>query len=124
MSWFSSLTGAGKLLDTVGGIATEWIETNKETAEAKAIMVKTLDPNGQMRRELSRTASRLYVFYIIATTILIFVQAYGIGDKAAAEQAVSAMTDLFLPLTTAWGGIVTASFGINGLNTHGENRND
>ena len=115
---------------TVGAIeniALEYIETDKESAEAKAIMIKALDPNGAMRRELSKFASKAYGFYLIATVILIFIYALSdpqvVGDngelvRSNIADAVAALKDLFLPITTAWGGIVSASFGINGMNAY------
>jgi hypothetical protein len=116
----------GTILSAIGGvfsgggavekIATEWIETNKEKAEAKALMVKTLDPNGKMRRDLSRFASAAYGFYLFCTTILLFMVAFEVGDSIGAEKAASMMTELFLPITTSWGAIVGASFGVNYTN--------
>jgi hypothetical protein len=97
-------------------IASEVIETDKESAEAKALWIKTLDPNGIMRRQLSSFASRAYGFYLISTTILIFLHAYGIGEGSSSKEAMEAMTALFMPITTAWGAIVGASFGVNGIN--------
>ena len=98
-------------------IASEAIETDKESAEAKALFVKTLDPNGAMRRQLSHFASVAYGFYLFATTTLIFCHSFGLGDPANSEAAINAITDLFVPITTAWGGIVGASFGVNGVNS-------
>jgi len=116
--------------DVVGSIeriASEAIETDMESAEAKSLFIKTLDPNGMMRRELSRFACVIYGFYLASTTILIFIHAFSSDPTALGEaqvivsqskQAIEAMTGLFLPITTAWGSIVTASFGVNGLNAH------
>ena len=122
MSFFSS-----NVIDSVEKIALEAIDTDKETAEANALWIKTLDPNGMMRRQLSIFASRAYGFYLVATTILIFIHAFGDNPAKAAEdvavivsqskEAIDAMTDLFVPITTAWGGIVGASFGVNGVNS-------
>ena len=106
---------------TVGAverIATEFIETDKESAEAKAVMVKALDPNGAMRRELSAFASKAYGFYLIATSLLIIMHFFGIGDTTASKEAMTAMTELFTPITASWGAIVTASFGVNGVNSY------
>lgn len=117
LSFLTSLFSAG----TVGAIeriASEAIETDKESAEAKALFVKTLDPNGKMRRDLSRFASTSYGFYLAATVILIFMHSFGVGDPTQSESAIKAMTDLFMPITTAWGGIVGASFGVNGVNSY------
>ena len=63
MGFWSFLTGG--TVDVIGKIATEWIETDKESAEAKAVMIKALDKNGTMRRDVARTVSNLYKTYII-----------------------------------------------------------
>jgi len=121
MGFFSTakslLTGGG-IVSSIENIATEWIEADKESAEAKAIMVKAIDPNGKMRRDLSRFSCRAYGFYLIAMVGLSFMVAFGIGDIAGAEAAATIMSDLFLPITAAWGGIVTASFGVQVNNTN------
>ena len=121
MGFFSTakslLTGGG-IVSSIENIATEWIETDKESAEAKAIMVKAIDPNGKMRRDLSRFSCRAYGFYLVAMVGLSFMVAFGIGDIAGAEEAATMMSDLFLPITAAWGGIVTASFGVQVNNTN------
>lgn len=109
------LTGGG--MDTIEKIATEFIETDMEKAEASSLFIKTLDPNGKMRRDLSRFASTFYGWYLFATTVLIFLHSFGITDPDQSKSAMEAMTDLFLPITTAWGGIVSASFGVNGVNS-------
>ena len=97
-------------------LGSEWIETHQEEAEAKALMVKTLDPNGLMRRDLSRFASVAYGFYLVAMVSLSFMVAFNLGDATGATTAAGMMMDLFLPITTAWGGIVGASFGVYGMN--------
>lgn len=116
MEWLANIFTGGAT-KAISDIATEWIDTDKESAEAKAIMVKTLDPNGSMRRDLSKFASIMYGFYLIATTILLFMVAFEVGDAKGAETASKMMTELFLPITTAWGSIVGASFGVNGINS-------
>lgn len=102
---------------SVERIASEAIETEKESAEAKALFIKTLDPNGLMRRQLSDFACKAYGFYLLAMVALITMYFFGLGDSAASKGAMEAMTDLFLPITTAWGGIVGASFGVNATNS-------
>jgi hypothetical protein len=124
MSFLASLFGGGAM-KAVTDIATEWIDTDKETAEAKALFVKTLDPNGNMRRQLSIFASRAYGFYLGATVLLIFMSVWGIGGETCvaevcqtnADVAASRMTELFLPITGSWAAIVSASFGVNGVNS-------
>lgn len=116
LSFFKELFSSG-IVGSVERIASEFIQTDMESAEAKALFVKTLDPNGKMRRDLSRFASGSYGFYLVATTALIFMHSFGIGDPLESKNAIDAMTGLFLPITTAWGSIVTASFGVNGVNS-------
>ena len=116
MGWFSSLMSGG-IIGSIERIASEAIETDKETAEAKALFIKTLDPNGKMRRDLSRFACWAYGFYLVATTVLIFMHSFGLGDPDQSKAAMDAMTELFTPITVSWGGIVSASFGVNGVNS-------
>jgi len=108
---------SGGLIGSVEKVASEFIETNQEKAEAQALMIKTLDPNGKMRRDLSKFACVAYGFYLVMTTILLFMVAFEFGDAKGAETAAGMMKELFLPITTAWGGIVGASFGVNGVNS-------
>jgi len=116
---FSFLTSllSGGLVGSIEKVALEAITTDQESAEAKALMVKTLDPNGKMRRDLSRFACRAYAFYLLAMVTLSFMVAFGVGDAVGAESAAQMMQDLFLPITTAWSAIVAASFGVNGMNS-------
>jgi len=117
MGIISSLLGGG-LVGSIENIASEWIETDLEKAEAQALMIKTLDPNGKMRRDLSRFACRAYAFYLLAMVLLSFMVAFGVGDADGAGTAATLMQDLFLPITTAWSAIVAASFGVNGVNSY------
>jgi hypothetical protein len=110
MSWLTSLFSGG-LVSSIEKVALEAIDTDKESAEAKALFVKTLDPNGKMRRDLSRFASIMYGFYLVSTTTLIFMVAF--LDSTDASTAASMMTELFLPITSSWAAIVSASFGTN-----------
>ena len=116
MGILSSLFGGG-IVKSVENIALEAIDTDKETAEAKALFVKTLDPNGKMRRDLSKFACQAYGFYLANTVVFIYMQSFGIGDPLGAGEATAMMTDLFLPITGSWATIVTASFGVNGVNS-------
>ena len=108
---------SGGAVGAIERIASEAIETDKESAEAKALFVKTLDPNGKMRRDLSKFACLAYAFYLVAMVALSFMVAFNIGDAVGAETAANMMQGLFLPITTAWGSIVAASFGVNGVNS-------
>ena len=58
-------------IGSIERLASEAIETEKESAEAKALFIKTLDPNGMMRRQISATVSALYSIYILTMLILI-----------------------------------------------------
>ena len=114
MAWLDIF--GGSVVKGISDIATEWIETDKESAEAKAIMVKTLDPNGSMRRDISNKVSNMYVVYIILTMILTLMQSFDIGNTEGVKLAIVNLTDLFIPITTMFTAIVGASFGVNGLN--------
>lgn len=131
MGLISSLLGGG-IVGSIERLGSEWIETNQEKAEAKALMVKTLDPNGKMRRDLSRFSCLAYAFYLFAMVTLSFMVAFNIGGGESivtasdgtvttitdgAVTAAGMMQDLFLPITGAWTAIVSASFGVNGVNS-------
>ena len=116
IGFIKGLFGSG-IVGSIERIASEAIQTDTETAEAKALFIKTLDPNGAMRRDLSRFACTAYGFYLVVTSILVMTHAFGVGDGAQSKEAIEAMTALFVPITTAWGTIVTASFGVNATNS-------
>jgi hypothetical protein len=107
----------GGAIKSIENIASEWIETDMESAEAKVLMVKTLDPNGKMRRDLSSRVTDLYTLYIFVTLVLLILESFGIGDQAGITLATGKVTDLFSPITTLFGVIVSASFGVNYANT-------
>lgn len=117
MSFIASMFSGG-IVQSIENIAKEWITTDMESAEAKALMVKTIDPNGKMRRDLSRFACLSYGFYLIAMVLLSFMVAFSIGDAEGAIVAATMMQDLFMPITGAWTAIVSASFGVNGINSY------
>ncbi len=125
MAWYDFFTGG--VIKSIENISKEWIETEKESAEAKAIMVKSLDPNGKMRRDQSKNVGGMYKFYLISTAIMILIEliySMYMGDTltkddyvlVALSNATGKMTDLFIPITTLYGAIVTASFGVNYAN--------
>ena len=120
---FFSGSGAMKSIETV---ATEWIETDKEQAEAKTVMIKALDPNGAMRRQLSRDVTQLYKIYVVTLLVLIVLEFFGVGSLVNAQLDYAAATDklkeLFVPITSLFGVIVTASFGVNYANVRGESK--
>ena len=47
----------------------------------------------------------------------LMMHSFGVGEVEASKRAMDAVTNLFTPITTAWGTIVTASFGVNAANT-------
>ena len=118
MGFFSTVKGlvTGGLGNSIERVALEFIQTDMESAQAKALMVKTLDPNGKMRRDLSRFACRAYGFYLVAMVGLSFMVAFDIGDTLGAATAATMMSELFLPITASWGAIVGASFGVSATN--------
>jgi hypothetical protein len=119
--FFTQLLGGG-VVDSLEKVATEWIQTDMEKAEAQAVMIKAIDPNGKMRRDLSRFACRAYGFYLGAMVFLSGMVAFGFGDTGGAEMAANMMKDLFVPITGAWTGIVAASFSVNGVNSFKGNK--
>lgn len=111
LGWLTD--GITKTIETV---ATEWIDTDIESAEAKTLMIKALDPNGKMRRDLTKFACYAYGFYLVNAVVLIYLASFGIAADNSI-QAASMVKDLFLPITGAWTTIVGASFGVNATNT-------
>ena len=108
---------SGGAFKSIENIASEWIQTDMESAEAKVLMVKTLDPNGLMRRDLSNKVSQLYTLYIVVALMLLICEFFGLGDKLVMSVATTKVTALFVPITTLFGVIVSASFGVNYANT-------
>ena len=108
---------SGGAVKSIENIASEWIETDLESAEAKVLMVKTLDPNGKMRRDLSSRVTDLYTLYIFVTLTLLVLESFGVGSQLNISVATVKVTELFAPITTLFGVIVSASFGVNYANT-------
>jgi len=109
--------GFDSIAKSVEGIAKEWIETDGEKAEANALMIKTLDPNGLMRRDISNKVSTAYMFYLGVTACLIIAQAFDVGNATQVTLAIDNLTTHFVGITAMFSAIVGASFGVNGLNT-------
>lgn len=112
----------GGTVDAISKIATEWIETDKESAEAKAVMIKALDKNGDMRRDIARTVRNLYRLYIIVMMFLLLAQSFKFGDAEGVKLAISSLVDLFIPITAMFTAIVSASFGVNVSNNWKETK--
>ena len=115
-----------KVITSVENIATEWIETNKEDAEAKAVKLKAIDPNGLMRRDISRKVIGLYIFYMVLMCLLIACEFFNFVPAGTTIKHMASATDklkdLFLPITSMVGIIVSASFGVNWQNIKSEKR--
>ena len=111
MAWYNIFGGG--IVKSIENIATEFIETDMETAEAKSLMIKTLDPNGLMRRDISMKVSTAYMLYLFVTMVLVVVSSFGLGDVEGTKLAIGSLTELFIPITTMFTAIVSASFGVN-----------
>ena len=109
----------GGAVKSIENIALDLIETDMESAEAKALMVKTLDPNGLMRRDLSQRVTTLYTIYIIITLVLLICESFAVGDASSIAVATTKVTDLFVPITGMFSMIISASFGVNYINSKG-----
>jgi hypothetical protein len=122
MSFVSAVAGilGGGTGKAIENIASEWIETAGETAEAAALMVKTLDPNGLMRRRLSARVTDLYTAYIVIALLLMVAQSFGFGDAVEVAAATKNITELFVPITTMFSLVLSASFGVNYANVRKE----
>lgn len=109
IGWIASAIGLA------GDIGKEIIDTPLEKAQAQVLKLKELDPNGRMRRDLARFASKAYGFYLLVVSTLVLSLMF-IDNPVQIESirfAISEMTALFLPITGAWTAIVSASFGVN-----------
>ncbi|WP_331773809.1 hypothetical protein [Sulfurospirillum sp. 1612] len=107
----------GIFQDPIKKAASKWFETAQDKAQATAIYLKALDPNGQMRRSITTTTMRLYSTYIYVMLFLLLAQSFNLGNTQQISSAISSMKDLFLPITTAFGTIMSASFAVNGVNS-------
>jgi hypothetical protein len=118
---------SGGITKSIETVALEFIETDKESAEAKTLMIKALDPNGKMRRDQSSNVGVMYKYYLISVSVMIAIELFYcvyMGNKLletdhillALSSATDKMKDLFLPITTLYGTITTASFGVHYAN--------
>ena len=115
MAWTDFFTGGA--FKSIENIASEWIQTDLESAEADALKIKALDPNGKMRRDQSTMMLRLYGLYIVTMLVLIVLEFFGIGNTSSMAIATGKLKDLFGPITALVGIIISASFGVNYANT-------
>ena len=121
---FDWLNPFSKVVTAVENVASEWIETNQEKAEAQALLLKAMDPNGMMRLEITRRVLSLYALYMIIMIILLGCEFFNfVPSGTNLEQMASAtskLQELFLPITSMVGVIVSASFGVNWQNSKNE----
>ena len=117
MNFLMKLFSGSGAVKSIENIASEWIETSMESAEAKVLMVKTLDPNGMMRRNLSSRIADLYTLYIVVSLCLLAFEFFGFGNAVRTAAATAKVVELFIPISTLFTIIVTASFGVNYTNT-------
>lgn len=111
----------GGITKSLENIATEWIETDKERAEAKTLIIQALDPNGKMRRDISLRVCNAYMIYLFIGGMLVFMQMVGLGSDIIVEgkkynsvvYGVETFKALFADISTAFGIIVASSFGVN-----------
>lgn len=129
MSLLSFMSGGAKSIEA---IASEWIQTDLEQAQAGAVgthaktaLLTAIDPNGRMRRDLTRFTCRAFGGYLIVMSILAIMAAFNVSGfvtpvtnvaHAPAKDAMVIMSGLFLPITGAFTAILTASFGVNANN--------
>ena len=118
MGWASSIGEifTGGIVQSIERVSLEYIQTDIESEEAKAIRIKALDPNGAMRREIMRFITRAYGAYLFLAGFLILTGSFGLLDTAATNAAFEMITATFLPVTGLFGTLATASFGINHSN--------
>tara|TARA_R110000824_G_scaffold91480_3_gene222659 strand:+ start:3181 stop:3540 length:360 start_codon:yes stop_codon:yes gene_type:complete len=115
--WLKNLLTGG-LFGSIESITKELIDTPLELAQAQVLKIKAIDPSGQMRREITTSTMHLYKIYIYVMLVLLLLSSFNIGDTTQILGAINSMKELFLPITTAFGTIMTASFGVNGMNSH------
>ena len=117
MIWLKNLVTGG-LFGSIESITKELIDTPLEKAQAQVLKIKAIDPNGKMRRNITSTTMHLYTIYIYIMLILLLSLAFNMGDAVQMTISIESMKELFLPITTAFGTIMTASFGVNTMNSH------
>jgi hypothetical protein len=106
----------GSMMDPLKDIALEYIQTDKESAEAKSLFIKTLDPNGNMRRNIMDFITNAYAGYLILATFLIVLGTFEFIEKDQAEAAFELIKETFMPVTGLFGALATASFGVSATN--------
>ena len=116
--------GTADTFKALTGLVDETFTSKEEKAEIKIQLLKAVDPNGQMRRQISGIVGVTWLFYNIALFVLVLCEAFALSPEVmhngqmtlAVSIAVQRIADLYLPVTTLFGSIVGVSFGVNGIN--------
>jgi len=111
--WTAIKSIFGIVANPITEITKELIDTPLEKAQAQMLKVKTLDPNGQMRREIAKVVTHLYKVYIYTAMILFICQSFELGNPEQIAMAINKIVELFVPITAMFTAIVSASFGVN-----------
>jgi len=114
IGFFKSLFATGNPLKTIENIALEAIQTDADKAEAKAIYFKSIDPNGSMRVHLTRFVCNIYGWFLAFGALMIILHVFFNLDGT--KEALEMMQSFVMPVTSAFGLIVSASFGVNYAN--------
>ena len=82
-----------------------------------------------MRRQLSRDVTRLYSIYVLTMLVLIAIEfvcaLFSLPvNVTALAVATEKLQQLFVPITSLFGVIVSASFGVNYANVRNEKKPD
>lgn len=103
-------------VDPLTKIAEELIDTPLEKAQAQVLKLKVLDPNGKLRRGISKSTNIMFMSYMGVMSVLLLTQAYGLGNADGTAEAIASLKELFVPIVGAWTAIVMAAFGVNAVN--------
>tara|TARA_R110001632_G_scaffold70778_1_gene164675 strand:+ start:1145 stop:1507 length:363 start_codon:yes stop_codon:yes gene_type:complete len=117
MVWLKDLLTGG-LFSSIENISKELVDTPLEKAQAQVLKIKAIDPSGKLRRDVTSTTMHLYKIYIYVMLFLLLLSSFDLENAARITGAIESMKELFLPITTAFGAIMTASFGVNTMNAH------
>lgn len=100
----------------LGKISDKFLETNKDKLDAKSNFLKTIDPNGTMRVAITYGVFRLFTYQTIVLTSLIILNIP--FNSVRILEAISSLVELYKPVATAFGLIVSASFCVNMMNSY------
>ena len=120
----------GGVAKDIAKITDTLVTTDEERANARALILKAIDPNGIMRRQISFVVCLLYFIYNMTIFILTLCYALNFGTIAIVEgkeinllhNAILSLTDMYQSISTIFGIIVAASFAVNGVNAYAANK--